>query len=146
MTFAKCAAGPAWHDAVAKVSPFMHEPRRLSCDHEDGVEATRHRVDAIAATKYIFCSESSPASCISVFNAILPEPVCRGSQSDVKFVDEGRSEWSRRTYAQRGQWQNPLLYLFGRSSKSKVIVLPLYRIPIRAKDRPQASRALPKGK
>ena len=64
----------------------------------------------------------------------------------MKFVKEGRSEWSRRTYAQRGQWQKPLLYLFGRSSKSKVIVLPLYRIPIRAKDRPQASSALPKGK
>ena len=52
------------NDGVAKLSPFTHETRRLSCDHEDGVDAVRHRVDAVAATasvKLIFHAESLTA-------------------------------------------------------------------------------------
>ena len=37
-------------DAVAKLSPFTHETRRLSDGHVDGVAAVRHRADAVDAT------------------------------------------------------------------------------------------------
>ena len=37
-------------DTVAKLSPFTHETRRLSWDCGDGVEAVRHRDDAVDAT------------------------------------------------------------------------------------------------
>ena len=30
-------------DTVAKLSPFTHETRRLSCDHEEGLEASHRR-------------------------------------------------------------------------------------------------------
>ena len=40
-----CAA-----DAVATLSPCTREARRLSCDHEDAIDAKMHRADAIAAT------------------------------------------------------------------------------------------------
>ena len=32
---------------IAKRSPFTREARRLSCDHDDAIEAVRHRADAI---------------------------------------------------------------------------------------------------
>ena len=37
-------------DTVATPSPCARETRRLSCDHVDGVEAVRHRDDAVDAT------------------------------------------------------------------------------------------------
>ena len=37
-------------DTVAKLSPFTHETRRLSEGRVEGVEAVRHRADAIDAT------------------------------------------------------------------------------------------------
>ncbi len=46
-------------DSVATLSPFTHETRRLSCDHDDAIDATRHRDrrDHVKS-KFIFCSES----------------------------------------------------------------------------------------
>ena len=38
------------NDTVAKLPRLPHETRRLSCDHEDDVEAVQHRADAIDAT------------------------------------------------------------------------------------------------
>ena len=38
------------NDGVAKLSPFTHETCRLSDDHEEGVEAVRHRNDADSRT------------------------------------------------------------------------------------------------
>ena len=40
---------PVSNDGVTKLSPFTHETRRLSDDHEDGVQAVRRRADAIDA-------------------------------------------------------------------------------------------------
>ena len=37
-------------DTVATLSPFTHEARGLSCGHAEGIEAVRHREDAIDAT------------------------------------------------------------------------------------------------
>ena len=37
-------------DAVTKLSRYIHETRRLSCDREDDIDAKWHREDAIAAT------------------------------------------------------------------------------------------------
>ena len=36
-------------DAVATLSPFTHETRGRSCDHDDAIDAKWHREDAIAA-------------------------------------------------------------------------------------------------
>ena len=41
---------PASNDSVAKPSPCTHEARGLSCGHAEGIEAVRHRDDAIDAT------------------------------------------------------------------------------------------------
>ena len=46
----RTALAPVWKDTVAKLSSFTHETRGLSDGHVDGVEAVRHRVDAVAAT------------------------------------------------------------------------------------------------
>ena len=35
-------------DAVATLPLYIHETRGRSCDHEDAIDATRHREDAIA--------------------------------------------------------------------------------------------------
>ena len=40
-----------WKDTVAKLSSFTHETRGLSDGHVDGVEAVRHRDDAVDAAK-----------------------------------------------------------------------------------------------
>ena len=40
---------PVWNENVAKLSPLIHDARRLSDGHVDGVEAAWHRVDAVAA-------------------------------------------------------------------------------------------------
>ena len=37
-------------DAVATWPPYIHETRGLSCDHEDAIDATWHRDDAVDAT------------------------------------------------------------------------------------------------
>ena len=39
----RASGRPAWH-------PFTHATRRLSWDHDDAIDATGHRVDAVAAT------------------------------------------------------------------------------------------------
>ena len=39
------------NDGVAKLSPFTHETCRLSDGHIEGVEAVRHRDDAVDAAK-----------------------------------------------------------------------------------------------
>ena len=41
---------PARNDRVAKPSPGTREARRLSDDHEEGIDAMRHRDDAVDAT------------------------------------------------------------------------------------------------
>ena len=47
----RCASsGPAWNDAVTKLSLYIHETRRLSDGHDDGVEAMWSHEDAIDAT------------------------------------------------------------------------------------------------
>ena len=38
------------NDAVAKLPRLSRATRGLSCDHEDAIDATRHRIDASAAT------------------------------------------------------------------------------------------------
>ena len=52
------------NDTVAKLPRLPRETRRLSCGRVDDVEATRHRVDAIAATtsssSSFFHAESVP--------------------------------------------------------------------------------------
>ena len=45
------------NDGVAKLSPFTHETCRLSDGHVDGVEAVRHRDDAVDATEVRKSSE-----------------------------------------------------------------------------------------
>ena len=45
------------NDGVAKLSPFTHETCRLSDGHVEGVEAVRHRNDAIDATEVRKSSE-----------------------------------------------------------------------------------------
>ena len=50
MTGPERASACVGTDAVAKLSPFTHETRRLSCGHVDGVAAARPREDAIDAT------------------------------------------------------------------------------------------------
>ena len=41
---------PARNDRVAKPSPGTREARRLSDDHEEGIDAMRHRDNAVDAT------------------------------------------------------------------------------------------------
>ena len=46
---------------IAKPSPCTHEARRLSCDHEDAIDATWHRDRRDHVTfKFIFHAESAP--------------------------------------------------------------------------------------
>ena len=42
---------PVSNDGVTKLSPFTHETCRLSDGHVEGVEAVRHRDDAVDAAK-----------------------------------------------------------------------------------------------
>jgi hypothetical protein len=41
---------PVSNDSVAKPSACTHETHRLSDDHDEGIEAVRHRDDAVDAT------------------------------------------------------------------------------------------------
>ena len=45
------------NDGVAKLSPFTHETSRLSDGHVEGVEAVRHRDDAVDAIEVRKSSE-----------------------------------------------------------------------------------------
>lgn len=71
-----------------------------------------------------------PASWKSVVKARWPLPTAFGSARDVKFAVDGCQVPPGLIHATCGQWQNPLEYLFLRSSKSKFIVDPSYCMPI----------------
>ena len=48
-------------DAVAKLPRLPHETRRLSCDHDEGVEATRDAIAAILKSSSSFLTLSQHA-------------------------------------------------------------------------------------